>query len=236
MKPDWLFYSALFVVVLFSFLSVAFLPIPDEFRNILTVPGFFALITLVVEAWRDKRTHERNLDLLSRQQANSLAIASHMATVIFDRQVEFCETYFELAHNILLELFTTGPTKIALTKAHELYRIRFRYSPWLSPQIESGLLPFEKALREIGSSAQMVEMNLPQPQHELFVKKMFDAFIKISDISEPLEGDSPEEAISSIITHLRNVVGVNQLTNLRDQAIQTATIRNEKSKSFEKMM
>jgi len=203
------------------------LPVPDTYRGLITLPGIVALFGIVIEAWRDKRSHERALELLARQQDSALAIASHMATTVFDRQVAFCEAYFEKAHNTLLALFTDGPTPAALDHAKELTRIRTRYSPWLSPQIEAGLLPFEHALREVGVDAELVATNLPQPHHAVFVQKMYDAFIKLIHITEPLAGDSPEEAISSIIAHLRNVLGVTKLTKLRDQALDTATIRAE---------
>jgi hypothetical protein len=227
MKADAIFYIIATFSVILTFGATLVLPIPESYRGLVTLPGLISLFGIIIEAWRDKRAHERSLELLIRQQDNSLAIASHMATVVFDRQVAFCEAYFEKAHNTLLELFTTGPKAIALEQAKELTRIRTRYSPWLSPQIESGLLPFEHALREIGVDAQLIETNLPQPDHSIFVHKMYEAFIKLSHITEPIGGDSPEEAITSIITHLRNVLGVAKLTNLRDQALNTATIRAE---------
>lgn len=229
MKADVIFYMIACLTVVLTFGATLLLPIPESYRGLVTLPGLIALFGIIIESWRDKRAHERQLELLSRQQDNSLAVASHMATVVFDRQVNFCEAYFEKTHTTLLELFTTGPTKDALEHAKELSRIRTRYSPWISPQIDAGLLPFERALREMGASARVVAMNLPQPQHAMFVQKMYDAFIKISDISKPLEGDSPEEATSSIITHLRKVLGISKLTNLRDQAINMATIRVESS-------
>jgi len=226
MKADAIFYTIAVLTIALTFGATFLLPIPESYRGLVTLPGLIALFGIVIEAWRDKRAHERQLELLHRQQDNSLAVASHMATVVFDRQVNFCEAYFEKAHTTLFELFTTGPTRDALEHAKELYRIRTRYSPWISPQIEAGLLPFERALREIGASAQLANMNLPQPQHAMFVQKMYDAFNKISDNYEPQDGDSPEEAISSIITHLREVLGIAKLTNLRDQAISMATIRS----------
>ncbi|MEN4041896.1 MAG: hypothetical protein ROW52_13080 [Anaerolineaceae bacterium] len=225
MKSDVIFYLVASLTVVFTFGATLILPIPDSYRGLITFPGLMALIGIVVEAWRDKRGHEKALELLIRQQNNSLAIASHMAAVVFDRQVEFCEAYFEKVHTTLLELFTSGPAPTALMKAKELAHIRIKYSPWLSPQIESGLLPFEKALREVGVDAQLIATRLPQPDHEMFVQKMYDAFVKVSHITEPLGGDSPEEAISSIINHLRMVLGVSKLTKLRDQALNTATIR-----------
>lgn len=203
------------------------MPIPESYRGLITLPGLLALFGIIIEAWRDKRSHERQLELLNRQQDNSLAVASHMAIVVFDRQVNFCEEYFEKAYQALSELFITGPTQKGLDHAKVLYQIRMRFSPWISPKIEEGLLPFEKALREIGASAQLISLDLPQPQHAEFVQKMYDAFIKITDISEPLEGNSPEEAISSIIAHLRKVLDIAELTNLRNQAISTATIRSD---------
>jgi len=227
MKADMIFYTVATITITLTFGAVLLLPIPESYRGLVTLPGLIALFSIIVEAWRDKRAHERKIELISRQQDNSLAIASHMATVVFDRQVNFCEAYFEKAHTTLLELFTTGPTKDALEHAKELTKIRMRYTPWISPQMEAGLLPFERALRDMGASANLVDIDLPQPQYEMFVKKMYDAFIKISHINESLDGDSPEEAISSISMHLRKVLGIADLTKLRDQAIKMAIIRAE---------
>ncbi len=229
MKADIVFYFIAVTTVITTYVAALVLPISESYRGVITLPGITALFGIIIEAWRDKRANERAIDLLTRQQDNSLAIASHMATVVFDRQVEFCEVYFEKAHESLMGLFTTGPTPSALERANELSRIRMRYSPWLSKKIESGLLPFERALREVGVDAQLISTNLPQPEHGIFVKRMYDAFIKLIHITEPLGGDSPEEAISNIITHLRNVLGVTKLTVLRDQAIYLATIRSESS-------
>src|SRR5258708_20910642 len=114
MKADVIFYITAVVAVILTFGATLILPIPDSYRGLITLPGIVAVFGIVIEAWRDKRSHERALDLLIRQQDNSLAIASHMATVVFDPQVEFCEVYFAKAHNTLLDLFTTGPTKAAM--------------------------------------------------------------------------------------------------------------------------
>lgn len=230
MKADLKFYLIAIMILLVSFGATLFLPIPDSIRGYLSLPGQISILGIIIEAWRDKRAHERQMELLDRQQDNSLAIASHMATVIFDRQVNFCEAYFEKAHEVLQKLFSTGPTQEAVKYAEDLKTIRTSFSPWISEDIEAGLLPFEKALRQMGASAQIVDMKLSQIEHQLFVKRMYDAFINISGISEPLEGDSPEEAVSSIIKHLRKVMGIIELTNLRNQAISLATIHAETNK------
>ncbi len=231
MRSDIFFYLIAVLVVIGTFAASNFLPIPDSYRGLVTLPGLLSLFGIVIEAWRDKRAHERALDLLERQQDNSLTIASHMATVVFDRQVEFCETYFEKAHSALIELFTSGPAQSALGHAQELARIRNHYSPWLSPQIESGLLPFEDKIREVGVDAQLIAINLPQPDHSLFVTRMYDAFTTLSQTFQPLNVESEEVAVSNIITHLRAVLGVDKLTKLRDQAINTATIRSNSSQN-----
>jgi len=227
MKVDIKFYSIALLIILALFGATLLLPIPESTRNYFSLTGLTALIGVIIEAWRDKRSHERHLEILNRQQDNSLAIASHMAAVIFDRQVSFCEEYFEKAHTILRELFTTGPTKEAIRYAEDLYKIRTSFSPWISQDIEAGLLPFEKALREMGASAQIVDMDLSKIEHTIFVERMYEKFINISGISEPLEGNSPEEAVSSVIKHLRTVLGIIELTNLRNQAISLATIHSE---------
>jgi len=227
MKADLKFYLTAIIILLVSFGATLLLPIPDAIRGYFSLPGQISILGIIIEAWRDKRSHERQLELLDRQQDNSLAIASHMANVIFDRQVNFCEAYFEKAHAILQKLFSTGPTKEAVKYADDLKTIRTSFSPWISQEIEAGLLPFEKALRQMGASAQIADMRLSQIEHGLFVQRMYDTFINISGISEPLEGDSPEEAVSSIIKHLRKVMGIIELTPLRNQAISLATIHSE---------
>lgn len=234
MKADVKFYAIAVLCIIVLFGATLLLPISESTRNYFSLTGLTALIGIVIEAWRDKRFHERQLELLNRQQDNSLAIASHMAAVIFDRQVNFCEEYFEKAHTILQELFTTGPTKEAIQYAGDLYKIRTSFSPWISQEIEAGLLPFEKALREMGASAVIADMNLSQPGHGLFVKQMYEKFISISGISEQLEVDSPEEAVSSVIKHLRKVLGIIDLTNLRNQAISLAIIHSEASDKIKK--
>lgn len=230
MKADIKFYTFTGIVFVAAILANLLLTIPESIRTFINLPGILAFLAIINEAWRDKRAYDRQLDILSRTQDNTLAITSHMAIVVFDRQVNFCEVYFEKAYEILLELFASGPTKTALSYATELSRIRMRYSPWISPQIEKGLLPFENAIREIGINAQIIEMNLPKPQSEIFIKKMYDTFSNVIGISEPQEGNSPEEATLSIIKHLRKVLGIENLTNLRDQVIQSATIRSNVSK------
>ncbi len=164
MRKDLIFYGVAAIIAILAFSATLFLPIPDLYRGTFTVPGILALLGIATEAWRDKRAHENALDLLTRQQDNSLAVASHMATVVFDRQVKFCEEYFEKVHSILQDLFSTGPTTAALDQAGELSRIRIHYSPWLSPQIEAGLLPFERALREVGVDARLIDLNLPKQE------------------------------------------------------------------------
>lgn len=209
-------------------LAMAF-QVNNIFRDFFTLPGIIGLIGIIFEAWRDKRAHDRNLDLQTRQQDNALAITSHMASVVFDRQVDFCEAYFEKAYDALSELFKNGPSERALDYAQELYHIRTRYSPWFSSEIEAGLLPFEKALRECGSAAMIIKMNLPQPDHQLFVTRMYDAFGRLSQIPiiEHPKEISPEEATYSIVDQLRNVLGVSQLTSLRDQALNLAISRSK---------
>ncbi len=222
-KKDVLFYVVAVTVFIIIGSLILFLPISEKYVELLYISGLVPLLAIVIEAWRDKRAYERDLGLQIRQQDNSLAIASHMANVVFDRQVDFCEKYFEKAYGTLIKMFSTGPAPFALDDAKDLANLRMKYSPWLSAKIENGLLPFEKALREIGVDAQLIKSNLPNVEHKIFVNKMFDAFTKVIQIDKLSNENTQEEAILSIINHLRDVLGVTELTVFRDSAIQTAS-------------
>ncbi len=59
MKSDILIYAIAIVAVVLTFGASIVLPVPDSYRGIITLPGLLALFGIVIEAWRDKRAHER---------------------------------------------------------------------------------------------------------------------------------------------------------------------------------
>jgi hypothetical protein len=222
MRKDYLVYLVAILVIVASFASAAYLPIPAEFKGMITLPGVIALFEILLQAWRDQRAHERSLELQTREHSFTLSIASHMANTTFDRQVTFCEEYFKAAYDILHSLFRTGPSQEAVTHSQQLTDIRLKFSPWLTSEMESGLLPFERALRTIATNAMLVEAGVDSPTGAKAVQTMYAAFIQLINIEPLPPGGEAEEGAARVINHLRQVLRINELTSLRDNAISAA--------------
>jgi hypothetical protein len=225
MGRDTLFYTLAVIVLLASFAATLFLPIPTEMRGVLSLPGLASLFSILFEAWRDKRSHERARELQQGQQDFSLAIASHMANITFDKQVEFSEKYFHQVHHAYRALILSGPSPEALTHATTLVETRTEFAPWLSPAMDARLEPFERALRAIGARAQTLPGVQVGPTRSQIVEEMYATFSRVIGIDQPKEGDPPEDAIQAIVHSLRESLGITQLTRMRDAAVTTAASR-----------
>lgn len=225
MKKDAIFYAISTVSFLLVSLAPFFIPMADITKGAFNTTSIVFLFGIALEAWRDKRSFERQVDLQEKQQDYSLAIASHMAITVFDHQVKFCERYFGKAIEALNILFANGPTEQASAYARDLFLIRIESAAWISTEIEKGLLPFEQGLREIGSSAQLADMDLPNPEHARFVDISYRTFLRALNLSDPSQDQSAEGSIAFLASHLRSVLRITELTEMRDQAIKTAKMR-----------
>lgn len=82
----------------------------------------------------------------------------------------------------------------------------------------------------MGSNAELAQMNLPPYDQAYHTDRMYDIFMNISQLQIHAEdksgnNETPEEAVAHIINHLRNVLGVDRLTDLREQALNLAVSR-----------
>ena len=176
---DYIAYATSTLVIAVSTCLVLFLPVANETKTMFSLPGIAGLFSLLVQGWRDQVAHERARELQQRQNDFDLAIASHMANVVFDKQVEFCEKYSQKLYAFIPVMLRTGPSKEALDCASELQDIRLRYSPWISLNIINKLTPYESALREIGS-LKMVEESYEAHKHKGLDPSLIDRMYKIS--------------------------------------------------------
>jgi hypothetical protein len=93
--------------------------------------------------------HERTIFLAERQNAFSVGATSHMAAVVFDKHIAFCEQYIRAmskSADALIreeaEPFDTGA----------FFRIRQKWALWLNPDIEANLERFEIDFAKIGAA------------------------------------------------------------------------------------
>jgi hypothetical protein len=217
-------YAISTIVIAISIAAAVALPLPDQFRALFTVPAITGLFSLLVQGWRDQVAHERARELQHRQQDFIMATTSHMANVVFDRQVSFCEQYAASLHDALLDLAANGPSKEAETYRLRLREIRNKHSPWVSEQLTQKLLPFEQALIKIATDSLIIATLPVGPTRSTFVDQMYSAFSSVLGIAPDSPKDAPEAA-ARILAHLREALAVPDFDFLRQAAITAARDR-----------
>ena len=218
-------YVGLGIVFVASFGLAWLLPVPDLFRGLASIPGVGAMISFLAQLWREQRSHERAVELLHRQQDFALATASHMANIAYDKHVAFCEAYVKRTNQGLQELMRMGPSKDALGFAGDLLGLRIEYTAWLTADIESRLIPFEAALRKMGASESLLP-HLPVGERRTrVVDEIYKAFGVIVGTEKPVTDEQAGIATVHILDHLRDVLGIRELTALRQTTTRLALSR-----------
>ncbi|GLQ88578.1 hypothetical protein [Dyella flagellata] len=226
-RPNfYLWIAALFAGSLVTYLA---LPRGELIRQIAALPLVGSLFGLLVKIALDEASHQRDLIKIAVQNNFSLAANSHMASVAFDKHAEFSEKYAIETQATLVTLFRKGPTDEALEHAHKLYLIRSDFAVWLTRDIDTKLEEFEAALREVGASAHYVYNNVDARDRQEKLDGMYRTFAQIIGMKAwNDERLTDEKAIASVFQHLRVILGMEELTKLRQAIVSKAFEEVEK--------
>lgn len=193
------------------------LPATEILKDLATIPGVGALFILLIQLWRDSNAHERTVEIQNKKDDYSLGTASHMANVVYDKQVLFCEAYIARVQKGFQELLRDGPSKNSMEIGRELVNIRQEHSAWLTKEIEEKLIPFEKGLIKIGAHESVIN-NLPPDERRMkMIDEIYNTFGYILGHEKPKTKEDEALTISTVIEHLRDTLGINILTELRLQ-------------------
>ena len=220
-------YLLLFGIVLATVLVAWLLPHGELLQTLAAIPLFGALTAVAVEILRDQAKRQHEADLAISEHRFALAAGSHMASTAFDKHVAFCEEYVAEVLTALRTLFREGPTKEALPHSDRLHEIKQKYVVWITRHLEARLEPFEKALRGIGV-ADFVGSQFPGAEgHIKRTNEMYRHFAEVlgsEHMGKEWEGKpiSDAAAVSRVIAHLRDVLGIEELTVLRNRIVQQA--------------
>lgn len=219
-------------VAILSFVGAAYLPIDEALRSLLAIPGVAGLVAYLGMLLRDEFAYQRQRDLQAQAEANELSVASHMAEKTFDKHADFVEEYVSKMYEALADLNANGATPAALRFADELGDIRRRYAAWLTQDIEVALHPFEhEGLRTIGAKAQLYQHPGALPVGEKrtqIVQEVMESFMVIVGLRKAND-EQKAMAASTILQHLRDILGVGELTTLRRRALDRALKTSAKS-------
>ncbi len=154
-----------------------------------------------------------------------------MASKAFDKHAEFCEKYMAEVHLTVGTLFKEGPTQKALEHASKLVQLKSQYSAWLTKGILDGLVPFEAALRKIGASSYLVEAlrGTNDPERPKAINEMYEVFKEVMALGEAKlpTADRTDVTIEAVEQRLRAVLGIEQLTAIRQRLIEQAMAAGE---------
>lgn len=216
-------YILLLLVFLASFAASFLLPVAEFYKGIVATPIAVTLIAAVYQVLRDNAAHQRQVDLQNANNVFSLGVMSHMAQVAFDKHVEFCEKYMSEVHEAISTLFREGPTEKAMTHSQNFSRLRIEYATWITDDIANKLKPFEDAMFNIGSKTQLWKAVRDRATFDKAYKEAEDSWDGIlGGILNKEKTPDESIAVESVKNRVRQILGVQELTQLRGKLIQKA--------------
>lgn len=218
---------AILAVAIASLAAVALLPHGELVQAIAAIPLVGSLVAAIFEVVRDQAKRQHEVGLADSQHRFALAAGSHMASAAFDHHVAFCEEYVAEALAALRTLFREGPTREALQHSDRIHAIKQKHVLWITRELESRLEPFEKALRKIGANDLIAAQFPHSGGHQKRTTAMFRQFAEVlgtEHMGKEWEGEEITDtaAIGRVVSHLRDMLGVEELTKLRNAIIQQA--------------
>jgi len=222
-------YAVLTVVFLGSAAAYVLLPHGELIQQLAAVPLVGSLVAALVQTLRDQAAHERQLILQASEHQFAIGASSHMADVAFDKHVIFCEEYVQEVFATLGTLFREGPTENVLPHASTLFQIRNKHAVWLTNDLDSDLQKFEGALRKIGASDWYLRNAERAEDRQQKIEEMYKTLADVlgqENMGPEWQGQplSADLAISTVIRGLRQVLGTEELTELRSALVQSALI------------
>lgn len=185
------------------------------------LPIVGGLVGALFQLVRDDAAASRAAQMEQQKQTFAFGAQSHMAQVIWNKQVEFCEAYASELDRCIAVLYRDGPAKSALDCANALFTIRRRYAVWLPENLESKLDPFEESLRKVGNSSFIAERDAGGVNPDLrqqHIDRMYREYAKAMGEKEWLGEVLTEEIGHAVVLDsLKSVLGINDMTALLAQ-------------------
>lgn len=218
---NWSIYIFLIIILISSFLFAYFLPVDEIFKGIAAIPGIGALCFSLYKSWKDEQ-------LQNKQQDFILGTASHMAEVAYNKHVFFCEEYVDRLQKGLQEIYRDGASKNSMIIGRELVNIRQKHSAWLTKKIESELRPIETALIEMGAKENLLDYQGVGEERSKTVERVYRLLGLVLGHEKSENDEESKMAIDEVIEIIREILGINTLTELRLEATKLALSRLKK--------
>ena len=213
---SWKAYLGIAAVGVLSFHVVLFGPDKNFIQEIASIPFVGALVSALFVLLRDHAAYERALALQNKKNNFVLGASSHMANVAFDKHVEFSEKYIFEIEEAITTLVVKGDATRSDALAKKLYDRRNQYRVWLTNDIDQQLREFEAVLNRVGSIKKKGPMGTVakvELMRELLGKLVWR------------RGGGPstdENTVLDLVSWMRGILGIEELTNLRNAILKSA--------------
>jgi len=212
------------IIVVISLAIAYTAPIDEIYKGMAVMPAVGGLLAALFQLIRDNLTYEKKIQLQEKEQIFNLGATSHMANTVFDKHVEFSEKYLAEVHELVVTLIREGPTENALKHTGNLYKLRIEYTAWITPEIDSKLIPFEEVAKKIGADAWLVKAlsGTDSKERPEAVNRMYDAFKDVMDWNESTVKDE-DATVSGVKNRVREILQVDQLVSIREYLVEKAS-------------
>ncbi len=203
-----------------ALLSAWLASVSEWMRGVLAFPAVIAMLTLVGDVLLESVRHHLALDLQRRDQSFSLAFATRAAEITFERHLAFCDEYVGLVLAAFRDLQAHGtPAAVTGRYADKLRAIRDKYGVVLTSQVEDQLVDVEKLLRAVEAGEETFRALPVGKDRTAIVRETHEALKAL--VGTPNPGRSNDSALHGVLSALRELLGVEQLTRLRVHAVRT---------------
>lgn len=223
MKLEWKCYLMLATIFVAALLVKLLLPLSPIWKELLSAPVVLSPLGAIVRLVLDNLNYEHQLRLQRDQQAFDLAASSHMASVVFDKHVDFCEAYLKTVDEVMLDLGRSGEFERSLDLANQLTAVRHAHDTWIPSAMHRDLDRFESALRKVGAKLKASEAMRKESEAEARRSFIEEAFLLLGNIflQADLEKntDDAEKRANSIRNLVRSLLKVEELVELREGVV-----------------
>jgi hypothetical protein len=143
---------------------------------------------------------------------------SHVASVTFDKYVEFCELYANEWGLALGTMFSKGPCKELTGHSFKITALRQQWMLWVPPDIEEKLEIYEQVLLQIGLNASLIETSENQTEH---IHNAYSSFAELAGMESwrNIKMD-PKRSAKSMIRELRSTLGTDNYSTMRNHTMK----------------
>lgn len=189
---------------------------PDTLLSTLAqYPAICALLGILWKIVQDEISFQKDLRKAEMEAMSTLFAGGHYASEIYDKHIDFCETYWKRTLDIVKELHEKGQFPEVLDRANDLYRYRMESAIWLTEEMNIGLEGFEKALRSMGAASTMLNHVPVGDERTAMVEKIYDNFKRVLSVGGEASDSATGISYIDVLKELQKILGIAQAYDFR---------------------